>query len=128
MRRHNSISWHENTASRTNEPTEYDRFTYDNQNNKIFDILDRIKTVTRNIQSDTEDVIRGINRLSNQYGSCSDYDDYINNMKQILIFRNNELADTNKMIVNNIRDSVSTLTNKDQKLLNDIEVLTRMIK
>ena len=128
MRRHNSVSWHENTASRNNEPTEFDKFTYNNQNNRIFDILDRIKAVTRDIQMDTEDVIRGINRLSNQYGSCSDYEDFINNMKQILIMRSNELTDTNKTIINNIKDSISTLSENDRKLLNDIEVLNRMMK
>jgi hypothetical protein len=128
MRRHNSVSWHENTASKNNEPTEFDRFTYNNQNNRIFDILDRIKNITRDIQFDTEDVIRGINRLSNQYGSCYDYDDYLNNMKQILIMRSNELVDTNKAIINNIKENISTLTNKDKNLINDIEVLNRMLK
>ena len=128
MSRYGGLSWHETAASRNNSAKTFDEFKYDNLNNKIFDLLDKIKITARNIQDDTQDVIRSINRLSNRYGSVSDYDDYINDMKQVLAFSSGELLDASKGITNNIHDSLTALTEKDAKLMNDLELLNMMIK
>ena len=128
MSRHNGLSWHESAASRNNSAKTYNEFKYDNLNNKIFDLLDKIKITARNIQDDTQDVIRSINRLSNRYGSVSDYDEYINDMKQVLALSSGDLLDASKSITNNIHDSLTALTEKDAKLMNDLELLNMMIK
>ena len=127
MSRRSSISWHENNGSSNNYPSTYDKFTYNNEGNKIFSLLEQINAVTRSIQSDTEEVVRGINRLSNKYGSCRDYDEYVKDMKDILILRNNDLVDTNKSIIKNMDESISSLTDKDTKLINDLEILNKMM-
>ena len=128
MSRHGSLAWHEGAASRNNEPNKYNEFKYDNEHNKIFSILEQINTVTRRIQDDTADVVRGINRLDNLYGSCTDYDEYVKDMKNIIMMRSSELADTNKKVMNNVSTSINSLTEKDTKLLNDIDLLNQMMK
>ena len=126
--RRGGISWHEGAASKFNEPDSFYDFKYDNLNNKIFDILSRIDYLKRNIQEDTYDVIRAINRISNYYGSVTDYDEYLNDMKQLLIIRNNDLLDTTGKVSRNIRNSISKLTSKDAKLIRDLELLDQMLR
>ena len=126
--RRGGISWHEGAASKFNEPDSFYEFKYDNLNNKIFDILSRIDYLKRNIQEDTYDVIRAINRISNYYGSVTDYDEYLNDMKQLLIIRNNDLLDTTGKVSRNIRNSISKLTSKDAKLIRDLELLDQMLR
>ncbi|MCR5224000.1 MAG: hypothetical protein K6C11_02520 [Bacilli bacterium] len=126
--RRGSISWHEGAASRFNEPDSFYEFKYDNLNNKIFDLLGRIDHLKRNIQEDTYDVVRAINRISNYYGSVTDYDEYLNDMKQVLMIRNNDLIDTTSNVAKNIRSSVSKLASKDAKLMRDLELLEQMLR
>ena len=49
-------------------------------------------------------------------------------MKQVLNFRSNNLAQVNQVIMNNIKQSVTSLTKKDTKLINDLEILDQMMK
>ena len=128
MSRHNGLSWHESAASKNCSAKTYNEFKYDNVNNKIFDLLDKIKIATKNIQDDTQDVIRSINRLSNRYGSVSDYDEYINDMKQVLLLSSGDLNDASNKIGKNIGNSVKAISDKDAKLINDLELLNLMLK
>ena len=126
--RNASLSWHEGAASRNYEAETWDEFKYDNLNNKIFNLITQINSVSRRIQDDTNNITRGLNKLSGYYGNITDYDEYISQMKQILNFRCNNLADINKTIMNNIKQSVTTLTKQDTKLVNDLEILNQMMK
>lgn len=125
---HNGLSWNESNASKNYEVEEFDKFEYDNVNNKIFNLVDRINSKARDIQDDVSDVVRGINRLSNKYELCSDYDEYINDMIHVLLLRSEDLSYMNKKILINISDSINSLSNKDAKLLIDIELITNMMK
>lgn len=126
--RNSSLSWHESSASKHYEAETWDEFKYDNLNNKIFNLITQINSVSRRIQDDTSDVSRGLNKLSSYYGSVDDYDEYISQMKQVLNFRSNNLAQVNQVIMNNIKQSVTSLTKKDTKLINDLEILDQMMK
>ena len=125
---HNGLSWNESNASKNYEVEEFDKFEYDNVNNKIFNLVDRINSKARDIQDDVSDVVRGINRLSDKYELCSDYDEYINDMIHVLLLRSEDLSYMNKKILINISDSINSLSNKDAKLLIDIELITNMMK
>ena len=118
--RNSSLSWHEGAASKNYEAESWDEFKYDNLNNKIFNLITQINSVSRRIQDDTSNVSRGLNKLSSYYG--------ISQMKQILNFRCNNLAEVNKTIMDNIKQSVTTLTKKDAKLMNDLETINQMMK
>ena len=126
--RNSSLSWHEGAASKNYEAESWNEFKYDNLNNKIFNLITQINSVSRRIQDDSSNVARGLNKLSSYYGSVSDYDEYISQMKQVLNFKCNNLAQVNKTIMNNIKDSVSKLTQKDSKLINDLEIIDQMMR
>ncbi len=126
--RNSSLSWHEGSASKNYEAESWNEFKYDNLNNKIFNLITQINSVSRRIQDDTSNVTRGLNKLSSYYGGVTDYDEYISQMKQILNFRCNNLAEVNKTIMNSIKQSVTTLRSKDAKLINDLEIINQMMK
>ena len=128
MYTHNGLAWNENEASKIYEVQEFDKFKYDNESNKIFDLIDRINSKTRDVQDDVEDVIRALNRLSNKYENCYDYDEYIKDMVQVLVFRSADLANINKSVLKNIIEAVTELIKKDKSLLADIEFFTNLLK
>ena len=126
--RSGSLSWHEGAASKHYEADTWEEFKYDNLNNRIFNLITQIISVSRRIQDDTSDVSRGLSKLSSYYGNVDDYDEYISQMKQVLNFRSNNLTQINKEIMNNIKQSVTSLQKKDKRLINDIEIINQMMK
>ena len=118
----------ESEASYPKEPTKFNDFTYDNTNNRLFNLLDDMRVTSNRICDDIDDVNDALDELEDKYEQEGSYDDYINDAIAVLSSNLNNFQDLVREILTSMKDNISEIENRDENLMNEIRSLQEKLK
>ncbi len=124
---YNEITINENEASLKKEPERFDKLTYDNEHNKLFDQLDLIGSMVRRIDDDVERVNSALNTLESKYGNETAYIDYIDDARSVLNSSNEDVGGIKSHLLRKIRENIERAQSEDIALLSEINKLNNKL-
>lgn len=123
-----SIRFNYIEAGRVKEPNIYNNFSFINKKNELSTNIQNMKSNTRNIEDDLDDIITGLNKLASLFGSYGRYDGQISDCKsQINKIKFNSYVEMNNLI-DNINQQLKELKDKSENQLADIKNLTDKLR
>jgi hypothetical protein len=125
---YNEITINENEASLKKEPERFDKLTYDNEHNKLFDQLDLIGSMVRRIDDDVERVNSALNTLESKYGNETAYIDYIDDARSVLNSSNEDVGGIKSHLLRKIRENIERAQSEDIALLSEINKLNNKLR
>ena len=124
---YNEITINENEASLKKEPERFDKLTYDNEHNKLFDQLDLIGSLVRRIDDDVERVNSALDTLESKYGNETAYIDYIDDARSVLNSSNEDVGGIKSHLLRKIRENIERAQSEDIALLSEINKLNNKL-
>ena len=121
------ITIDEQEANLTKEPEQYHELSYDNRNNKIFDLIDQIGSTIRKIDDDVLFVNNALNGLEREYGDDDSYTDYIEDARAVLNSANDSMKDIKQTLLKKMKENIEKYENQDENTLEAIRSLSEKI-